>query len=403
MAESEADAEVLARVVRRVAPAEIAEQMVSRFRSEISGYQRLPEPVVVGQILAICRRNVELFFGSILEGSEPSEEDLASFRESARDRAGEGMPLEDLLHAYRLGGRMGWQAVVEAAQPDERPALLAGAERLMDYVDRVSAVVAQAYLDERQHLVSEEERQLRDLFDALVAGGPVPASLHRCADSIGLPLLEVYRPFAHSLPGEGAPEHAQIAEALRAQGMLALTEGDRVSGLAPATDGGSESEQTAKALLALTPGAGEPLVAIGDPTPREQLSEALDELRMLVDLGRRFGQTGRLDPGAFVAELLLARSPRLAEVAHQRALGPLEVYAERRGADLIDTLEAFVESDLDRRATAERLHVHPNTLDYRLGRVQELTGLDLSRADDLTLATLALKQRAMSARASFLT
>ncbi len=159
-------------MVERVDPANVAERMVAVFRAEITGYRRLPEPVVVNQILAICRDNVELFFGSITDGKAPTEADLARFRESARDRAGEGMPLEDLLHAYRLGGRMGWQALVDAADDAERPYLLEGAERLMDYIDRVSSVVAQAYLDERQHLVTEEERRLRDLFEALQRGRP---------------------------------------------------------------------------------------------------------------------------------------------------------------------------------------------------------------------------------------
>ena len=39
--------------------------------------------------------------------------------------------------------------------------------------------------------------------------------------------------------------------------------------------------------------------------------------------------------------------------------------------------------------------MHPNTLDYRLKRVEELTGLDLARPDDLMLTALALKQRAL--------
>lgn len=391
MAESRSEAEVLAEVVRRVRTAELAERMVARFRSEIAGYRRLPEPVVIGQILEICRRNVELFFNSILDGREPQEDDLAAFRESAKDRAGEGMPLEDLLHAYRLGGRMGWQQVVEAATPDERPALLAGAERLMDYVDRVSAVVAQAYLDERQLLVSEEERRLRDLFDALVGGGVVTASLQECAEGIGLALADSYRPFAQTLPGAAAHEHSQIAEALREQGVLALTEGDRVSGLAPASADGNGGGPLWGAL------APDALLAVGDSTPRPELADALEEMRLLVDLGRRLGHRGRLDPDAFVCELLLARSPRLGELARQRALGPLEEYARRRGSDLIDTLEAFVAADLDRRGAAEQLHIHPNTLDYRLRRVEELTGLQLGRTDDLTLVSLGLKQRSMSA------
>jgi hypothetical protein len=177
------DAAVLAEIVKRVEPADVAQRMVARFRSEIAGYQRLPEPVIANQILEISRQNVELFFRSILEGRGPTDGDLTAFRESARDRAAEGMPLEDLLHAYRLGGRLGWQAITEADEPDERLALIDGAERQMDYVDRVTAVVAQAYLDERQHLVSEEERRLRNLFDTLVqSDGEVPPGLHELAE-----------------------------------------------------------------------------------------------------------------------------------------------------------------------------------------------------------------------------
>lgn len=377
------DAAALAGIVARVKPADVAQRMVARFRSEIAGYQRLPEPVVANQIVEISRQNVELFFRSILEGRNPTEDDLTAFRESARDRAAEGMPLEDLLHAYRLGGRLGWQAITEAAQPDERLALIAGAERQMDYVDRVTAVVAQAYLDERQHLVSEEERRLRNLFDVLVRDAELPAGLHELAERIGLPVAASYRPFTQTLPGSGAYEHAEIAGALRGRGVLALTEGNRVTGLLAVE----------APPVALGDGT---LLAIGEPTARADLSDALEELRMLVDLGAQLGQRGTIEPDAFAVELLLARSPRLATQIRRRVLGALEEYAERRGSDLVETLEAFLDSGLDRRAAAQRLHVHPNTLDYRLRRATELTGLDLGRTDDLALTVLALKQRALS-------
>jgi len=157
-----ADHKILARIVERVDPADVAREMIAAFRVEIAGYRRLPESVLSGQIFDVSRSNVELFFRSVAEGVEPTPAELAAFRESARNRASEGMPLEDLLHAYRLGGRLGWRAIAAAAADDEeRRALLAGAELLMRYVDEVSAAVAQTYLDERQHLVSEEERRLR--------------------------------------------------------------------------------------------------------------------------------------------------------------------------------------------------------------------------------------------------
>jgi DNA-binding PucR family transcriptional regulator len=107
---------------------------------------------------------------------------------------------------------------------------------------------------------------------------------------------------------------------------------------------------------------------------------------------------GVLAVNEHVPELLLARSPQLGRTVERRALGPLEDYAERRSADLLDTLETFMAADLDRRAAAELLHVHPNTLDYRLKRIEELTGLAVSRPDDLALLALALKHRTMRRR-----
>jgi DNA-binding PucR family transcriptional regulator len=60
----------------------------------------------------------------------------------------------------------------------------------------------------------------------------------------------------------------------------------------------------------------------------------------------------------------------------------------------VGTLATFVECDLDRRASAARLHIHPNTLDYRLRRIRELASLELDRPDDLALVSLALRAAA---------
>jgi DNA-binding PucR family transcriptional regulator len=77
-------------------------------------------------------------------------------------------------------------------------------------------------------------------------------------------------------------------------------------------------------------------------------------------------------------------------------LGPLQAYAERRSSDLLETLEALLDCALDRRQTAQRLHVHPNTLDYRLHRITELTGLRPSQPRDLALLELAVAQRKLA-------
>jgi DNA-binding PucR family transcriptional regulator len=92
-------------------------------------------------------------------------------------------------------------------------------------------------------------------------------------------------------------------------------------------------------------------------------------------------------------EQLLASSPQVAERLREAVLGPLEDYAPRGRADLLGTLETFVACDRDRRRAAARLQVHPNTLDYRLRRIQGLTGLNLGSSSDLVLVCLALMQR----------
>jgi hypothetical protein len=380
------DRETLAAIVGRVSVADLAGRMVSTFRDGIAGYQRLPESVVRGQILEVSRRNVELFFRSVVEGHPPTYEDLAVFRESARERAIEGMPLEDLLHAYRLGGRIGWHALEEAALPEERHALLHGAELLMDYVDRVSSAVSQAYLEENQNVVSEDERRLRNLLDALVDGTTLSAELRGLAERSGFPVRDRYRPFAAAMHGATARRHAGLASELRAQGLLALTEGDRVAGLAPAEDASPRLPSIERTVVAIAP-----------PTERAALAAGLDDVRVLADLGRRLGRTGTLDAEGLLPELLLASAPRAADALVRRVLAPLTAYRSARGAELVATLAAYVDCALDRRAAAARLHVHPNTLDYRLRKIRELSGLDAHSPRDLVLITLALRQRELAA------
>jgi len=379
------DRNTLASIVERVRPADLAERMVARFSDSNPGYRRLPQPVLAGQILDISRRNVELFFRYLAVGQPPGDEDLRAFRRSAKDRATEGMPLEDLLHAYRLGSRIGWHALEEAALEHERPSLLHGTEILLDYIDQVTAAVSQAYLEERQHLVSEEERQLRNLLDALIGGRTLPAELRGLAEQVGLPLSDCFRPFAAAVHEAPVRRHSELASALRDRGVLALTEGVRVAGLAPDDDAASMPELGDDVVVALAPS-----------TPRANLASALDDMRLLADLGRRLGRTGIIAVDELLPELLLASAPRVANALIQRVIGPLEADRPQRTAYLIETLSVYLESGLDRRSAAKRLHVHPNTLDYRLRQVHELTTLDVHRPGDLVLVVLALRQQELS-------
>jgi hypothetical protein len=373
------DHEKFQQIVTRLDFDQITHRMLDSFRASINGYRRLPEPLLEGNIVAIIEHNLEVFRGSTLAGHEPGDAELEPFRASARVRAAEGMPLEDLLHAYRLGGRLAWQALLDAAGEEDRDGLLVGAEILMRYIDLVSATVAQAYLDARQLAVSEEERGLRALLLALCEEeGPLHAETSALAARVGVPVTRDYRPFAIAIAEESAIRHGQMAANLRSQNILALTEGDRVSGLL--ADGQE---------LRPPPGT---LMALDVPAARGALSAGLEQVRMVIDLGRRLGRTGLLSPEDIAVEMLLASSPKTAESLNRRVFEPLRAGGGRRAA-LEETLKVFLASQTDRRAAAGALHIHPNTLDYRLRRIEELTGLRLAEPRDLTLLVLAQSQQ----------
>lgn len=246
---------------------------------------------------------------------------------------------------------------------------------LMDFVDSISSAVAQAYL---------EESQQRSLLDALLADGEPPAELRVLAEGMGIPVEDRYRPFAAAVPGAPARRHSELAAALRSQGILALTEGVRVAGLA--------LDRQAPITV---PGNGA-VVAVGPPTDRSQLSAGVEDMRRLADLGGHLGLSGTLDQDELLPEMLLTNAPRAAESLERRVLSALDAHHSRRGVDLVDTLREYVGSNLDRRLAAHRLHVHPNTLDYRLRQIRDLSGIDVHRLDDLVLVALALRQRRLS-------
>ena len=372
---------LLAGVVRRVDLDEVARRMVAVFQSEIPAYKTLPETMLHGAIEEISKLNLGLFFRSLVDGRPLSDEEMTPFRESARVRAAEGLPLEDLLHAYRLGGRLGWESLVAVADEREQAALLPCVARLMEYVDRVSDAVTETYHDERRHLSSDEERRVQELFDGLQHTAPLDPHTIELAHQIGFPLEDRYRPFSLSIDDAPAHAHAQLAATLRQRSVLAVANGDRVTGLLG---------QSADATVL---NEGRSLRAVGPATPRAELAPMLVDLQLLIDVGRRTGRDGDLRLEEFLPELLLARSPHLAAMLEDRVFGPLESAAEKGGADLLTTLDAFLEAALDRRAAADALHVHPNTLDYRLRRIEELTGLLFADPDAVMLMALAIRRR----------
>jgi PucR C-terminal helix-turn-helix domain len=370
----------LAALVGRVDRDELVETMLGMFLTEIPGYARVPKPAIRGQVREVVRQNIDLCLDWVAGAGAPEVARFDEFTTSAKNRATEGMPLEDLLRAYRIGASTAWRVLVAEATADEHDALTRAAELVMSYVDQVSGTVATAYLEERQHLVSEQERGLRGLLNALIGGDALDPGHHETAARLGLPVGDRFATLALAIPSGGARAHARVAVGLRGVAALALAEGDRIVGLwLPGRD--------------LAPALPAGAVAVLDAeVAREELAASLADVRLAMDILLRQGRTGVVPLRSLTLDLLLARAPRVAADLRARILDPLG--PERGGGrgDLRQTVATYVALRRDRRQTAERLHIHPNTLDHRLRRARELNGLNLDDPEDLATMVLALRE-----------
>ena len=90
-------------------------------------------------------------------------------------------------------------------------------------------------------------------------------------------------------------------------------------------------------------------------------------------------------------EELLANVPTpLLRSLRDRLLGPLREYDDRHNAELMTTLTAFLACDGSWSTCASRMYVHVNTVRYRIGRIEAITGRDLSALADQVDFFLAL-------------
>jgi DNA-binding PucR family transcriptional regulator len=104
------------------------------------------------------------------------------------------------------------------------------------------------------------------------------------------------------------------------------------------------------------------------------------------------GPDAAADPDRPLHDLLLASVPApVLRSSSDRLLGPLREYDDRHNAELISTLRSFLACDGSWSACASLMYVHANTVRYRIGRIEALTGRDLSALADRVDFFLALR------------
>lgn len=370
----------------------LAEAMVVAIKDEIPAYARAN-----GAVLEDVRAHCDTHAGLILEVAradrDPRREELAFAREAAARRVRQGVPLDALLAAFRVGHRTVWEAILDEAHETHggRDAAIALARPAMQYIDIASTQVAEAYLKEEQHLLATADRERRDLLENLLAGrmpGPGEGQVARGIDPAGDLLVAVARP--HEAPAEDPHVLHHVAETLTAHAASGGTDPfvvvrqREVVGIIPAT--WERTDRTADVLRA----AAEALLArrgirllVGLSTScggfagvAHAYSEAREALEH-ADPGRPVVALTEMSPFEY---LVASADPGARRSIAEKGRRLLEADADGSARE---TLLAYVAADLSVRETAKRLVVHPNTVRYRLRRISELTGSDTRRFQDL--------------------
>ncbi|MFB7499994.1 PucR family transcriptional regulator [Streptomyces sp. NPDC056161] len=226
-----------------------------------------------------------------------------------------------------------------------------------------------------------------------VAGGPLAQAL----------LEEILVDAPQGAPGAGQPDGPEPGERV----AVAHTDDEAVA-LVPlpavsAEHDGSESGIHADALLA----------AVREPLAAGLNDDGRITLGVSAAVHSAEGLRGALEEARHARRVAAARPGRVCAAGHQelashvlllpfvpddvrraftaRLLDPLRDYDRRHRAELIPTLEAFLDCDGSWTRCATRLHLHVNTLRYRVGRIEQLTGRDLARLEDKLDFFLALR------------
>lgn len=370
-------------IVARIPQGQAAQELAAAFEAPTAAVEHLSADARADVVRGL-ERTLRRWSRFVSTGALPPAEDFAPLREWARARAAEGFRLEDLLRSFGLAHQLGWQLLRRYARRDETDVLLELAGPLARYVDLVCTVVTETYMAERELVVSEEERLTRTLLERLCVPAPLDGADRELAERLVVPVEGAYRPFAIAIPGRPPRACAALAARMRRHGWrLAVTQSDSVVGL------------TWRPLELHDLGEGPSVVlAIGELTARSELAAAREEVTLLVEHARRTGLAGRLSTEDYLLEILLERSPRLTARLRERVFAPL---ADDDHGELAHTLRALLACRLDRTTTSAALHVHRNTLAYRIRRIEEIAGLDLSSPRDLACTYLAVANDPSSA------
>ncbi len=320
-------------------------------------------------------------------GADP-ERWRAVYFNLGRGELRQGRTLEALLAAYRVGARVAWRRVAEAAEREgaSTAELTALAEAIFAYIDEISAISAEGYAAEQAEAAGQAQRRREAVVRLLVEGAAGSDALAHAADAAG------WRQPATA---------AAVITRDRQPGALATRLGPGVIAAAIGDDLVCAVVEDAEApgrRAELATALGDRPAAIG---PQLELatfgvSEARARLALeLLEAGAISGTPAHASD--HLATLIVHDDDRLLADHARHELAPLDDETELSRERLLETLRAWVDHPGRPTEVARAVHVHPQTARYRLRRLRELLG-DIDDPERRFALALALRAPGITPR-----
>lgn len=350
--------EPVAGILRGMAgDADVRGELVHAARTHSPDVARLGEPETRRHVTAIVAA-AGPWLGTF---DRVDGQDFAAALLLGTDRAEQGVPMTSVLRGVQAALTRTVEIAVERSRSAGVPdgALLSAVLRLKEYGDAVERSVINGYRTaERDVPPAPEVMRARLLRRLLVGGAPpaaddlapaglAPGGIHHC-------LVSDVRDGAH------ARLLADRIAALR--GIPARVEG-RLVGLLPRMPSDGE----------LGPAGAAGLVVLSPAVPLDGLRPAYRLCVRALDAGGRRGRHGVRELTDFAGEIATAEQPLLGSFLAARLLGRLD-RSDAFHRQLALTALAFLEHGRRLDQTSAALFTHPNTVRYRLGRLQQITG-----------------------------
>jgi len=378
----------LAAALRPVLP-ELAEATVEAIGREVPDYARSLE----GPFGQALRSGVELALERFVDelagpaGADARAREMYAGLGRAELRAGRS--LDALLSAYRLGARLAWErfqaAATAAGHPPEVLYALAGA--IFTYIDALSAESVAGYADEQSRAAGERARRRRALARLLGTDGVGAEELALLAAPAGWPLPAAVAALA--VAGDEDPE--RLASRLGGDVIAALGADEAVTvAWVPDADAPGRRAQ-------LSAGVRGAPAALGPAEPPARGARSLRRARaalLALQAGHLSAADGLVIADEHLLELFLhgAGAQEAGDLA-DRLLAPLDALGEGPRARATSTLRAWLDHPGQVQHVGGVLHIHPQTVRYRLVRLRELFGQQLDDPDARFALALALRAR----------